>query len=224
MYVGLFICLCATVFLLIWVNRHNLGSFHFDRISIFAVLVFSTILRIRVFDSLSTFFLEFLFFCAAILFVYIFVKAKPIIPEYKILNKWSFIGIGAGLACAVLIKLLRPTQIFDLINQTSLLVYLSTFFQQVVYQFGTAAILEESIFRGFLWGFFKDIGWNEKLIFVVQACLYMLSHLFYWDKPIAFWFFVPVWGVIYGLLAWKSRSVFPSMLAHAFYNAVIAVL
>jgi membrane protease YdiL (CAAX protease family) len=87
-----------------------------------------------------------------------------------------------------------------------------------------AVILEEPVFRGFLWGFLRERGWNEKVIWLSQAALFWLAHLNYVQRPYTFWLVIPLSGLVYGWLAWKSRSLAPSMLAHAAYNSLAAVL
>ena len=91
--------------------------------------------------------------------------------------------------------------------------------QGFVYQLGYAAISEEPLFRGFLWGFLRKAGWREIWIWVFQAGLFWVGHIYYFGKlPVSFWLVVPAGGLMLGLLAWRSLSIATSMAAHAAMN------
>jgi membrane protease YdiL (CAAX protease family) len=94
-----------------------------------------------------------------------------------------------------------------------------------LYQLGFAAISEETVFRGFLWGYLRELGWREIWVWLVQAGLFMSAHLYFKDAlPFNFWIVVPVTGLLFGLLAWRSRSIASGMMAHAAYNAGVYVI
>lgn len=94
-----------------------------------------------------------------------------------------------------------------------------------MYQVGFAAISEEPVFRGFLWGYLRRLGWQEIWVWLVQAFLFMSAHLYFKDAlPFNFWIVVPLAGLILGGLAWRSRSIAAGMLAHAAYNAGVYVI
>src|SRR6266498_588434 len=89
-----------------------------------------------------------------------------------------------------------------------------------LYQLGFASVSEEPLFRGFLWGYLHRSGWKEGWIWLAQAAVFMSAHLYFRDAlPFEFWVVVPLAGLILGILAWRSRSVAPGMMAHAAYNA-----
>ena len=49
----------------------------------------------------------------------------------------------------------------------------------------------------------------------------MLAHVYYVVRaPLSFWVIVPLSGLLFGLLAWRSRSIGSSMVAHGFTNAI----
>jgi hypothetical protein len=83
----------------------------------------------------------------------------------------------------------------------------------------TAAIDEEPLFRGFLWGYLRDLGWKEKWILIFQAFLFWTIHINYWNK-FPFIILLPFLGLLLGILAWRSRSIATSMAAHAGYNTL----
>ncbi len=94
-----------------------------------------------------------------------------------------------------------------------------------LYQLGFAAISEEPVFRGFLWGYLRRSGLSEIWVWLAQAVLFMSAHLYFKDAlPFNFWVVAPAAGLILGLLAWGTRSIAAGMLAHATYNAGVYVI
>jgi membrane protease YdiL (CAAX protease family) len=84
-----------------------------------------------------------------------------------------------------------------------------------------AGIGKEPFFRGFLWGSLRKTGLKDIWIWLAQAGLFWLGHayaLLY--TPFSFWLIVPVGGLVLGLLAWRSRSIAPSMVAHGLANGL----
>ncbi|CAG0930278.1 hypothetical protein TFLX_01635 [Thermoflexales bacterium] len=90
-----------------------------------------------------------------------------------------------------------------------------------IYQLGYAAVSEEPLFRGFLWGYLRKLKCPEKWIWLFQTGLFMLGHIYYvTNAPVSFWIIVPVGGLVTGWLAWRSRSIATSMAAHGALNAL----
>lgn len=84
-----------------------------------------------------------------------------------------------------------------------------------------AGMAEEPLFRGFLWGALRRARWKEVWIWLLQAALFWISHIYYLGNvPFSFWVLVPAGGLLFGLVAWRSRSIAASMLAHGFANGV----
>lgn len=93
------------------------------------------------------------------------------------------------------------------------------------YQIGFAAVSEEPLFRGFLWGKLLQLGWRETWVWLVQALLFMSAHIYFINAlPFNFWIAVPTGALVFGLFAWRSRSIAAGMLAHAAYNAGVYVI
>lgn len=219
-FVGLFLAYYVIVAALIWNNRNNLISYHMDKIAIYLFLLFGTFFRVREFDSYISLFLE----MTIILFVAIFwfmltiskIKLRPI----KGINMWNGIAILLGVGVAVLKLLIdQKTNVLSFQNST-FIVYAVTFLLNLVSAVGTAGIIEEPIYRGFLWGTLRNLKWQENRILVFQGILFWISHLSYLNKPIAFWVVLPIVSLLLGFLVKKSRSIIPSIIFHAIYNAV----
>jgi membrane protease YdiL (CAAX protease family) len=85
----------------------------------------------------------------------------------------------------------------------------------------TAAVLEEPLFRGFLWGYLRRWHWPNVLIWLFQAALFTLGHIYYLKEEA----FVP-WlirmmlpALLIGFIAWQARSIFAGMVTHGVFNA-----
>jgi membrane protease YdiL (CAAX protease family) len=87
------------------------------------------------------------------------------------------------------------------------------------YQLGYVAVTEEALFRGFLWGYLQKAGWKNIWIWLFQAGLFMLGHIYYIDKnPLLFWVIVPISALVMGVLVWRSKTISSSLAAHATLN------
>lgn len=90
-----------------------------------------------------------------------------------------------------------------------------------VFQASVAAVNEEPLFRGLLWGYLLDRGWSDRPIFLVQAILFWSAHFYRAiDQPYEWWVLIPVASLLFGWVAWRSRSITGSMIAHAIGNAL----
>jgi len=87
-------------------------------------------------------------------------------------------------------------------------------------QLNNAALSEEPLFRGFIWGYLKKRNWKEHWILLFQAFIFSLGHIYYLPKlPIAFLgtFFA---GLVFGLVVWKSKSISASIVVHGLANSM----
>ena len=84
-----------------------------------------------------------------------------------------------------------------------------------------AAVLEEPLFRGFLWGWLRKKGKSERAIWLIQSVVFFCAHLQYAAQGRWFEFGAMfAAGLIFGALAWRTRSLVPAMLAHALLNCI----
>ena len=134
---------------------------------------------------------------------------------------WLALGLLIGVLVSVL-ENLRPFQsAFANIHAQPMnltLLFTSTGLN-LLYHLGFAPIVEEPLFRGFLWGCLRQIKWKEGWILAVQAGLFTLAHVYFASQyPLMFWVYIPVSALLLGLFAWRSRSLAPGMLMHALIN------
>jgi membrane protease YdiL (CAAX protease family) len=88
-------------------------------------------------------------------------------------------------------------------------------------------IAEEIYFRGFLYSYFvKKFG--SCLGLILQAIIFCLFHIYHVKnfgdpKTMSFFFSIFVLGVILGMFYRISRSLYPSMIFHGFFNYLTAI-
>lgn len=98
----------------------------------------------------------------------------------------------------------------------SMTLFLKLFISEMV----NASIMEEPLFRGFIWGYLSKNNWNKFGIWLFQAGIFALGHIYYLPKiPIAV-VGAFVCGLILGFLVWRSKSIGYSMICHGIINSV----
>ena len=218
--------LYATIYLvltiIIWIEIEHLEEFHIDKFALVSFIL-GSIFRRRLGIYGEDFFLIFIGLMG-ISIVVVWVIKKPKIVKTNI--RWALVGLI--LACALLIPiswlelLLRTDWIMPPLYKGSILL---TATRDINYQFSFAAILEEFLFRGFLWGYLKRSGWREGNIFWAQGVLFWILHISkLLETPFTFLLILPMSTYIYSILAVKSKQIFPAFLAHVVINAVGSVL
>lgn len=135
---------------------------------------------------------------------------------------WVGIAIAVGLLWSVvagyLIHLQRGAQ--SLVGM-ALPQMIFRAFVAIFIQLGNAATIEEPLFRGFLWGFLKERRWKEKWIWLFQALLFMLGHIYYLGSAnYSFFLVVPLGALLLGWMAWRSGSIGTSMIVHGIGNSL----
>ena len=96
---------------------------------------------------------------------------------------------------------------------------LSVFLLQFRHAMGHSAIIEEPVFRGVLWGYLRKKGWRDQRILWFQTVLFWFAHVRHYSKPHIFLITMPLGALLFGWLAWKSKTLAGSLLAHGLFNA-----
>lgn len=223
----LFFSFCL-IFTFIWINRANLAYYHFDKLSILAILIFNPI-RVLLLPLIAPSLNSLAFFPNLLSWVTIFLSIcmywclRPTLSSLPNPTKISWIWIAIGGASGVILNLLSG---FLLITFTKVNIPIVKFDYSILlafpYQIGYAAVYEEPIFRGILWGKTRQLIHNNSLwINIFQAIMFTIAHGLlianFLQSPGFFTVFVG--GILFGYLAWRSHSLTTSMAAHAFYNA-----
>jgi branched-subunit amino acid transport protein len=96
----------------------------------------------------------------------------------------------------------------------------------IAVQLTNAAVWEEPLFRGFLWGYLRRLSWANGLIWFFQAGLFTLGHVYYLPTetflPWLIRMLLP--ALILGFIAWQAQSIFASMVTHGVFNASFDLL
>lgn len=219
---------------LIWWEKDRLATFHIDTLAVIIILLFKPIETLILaswgYDQMPLAFPKapsLVLWVIAVGLALSLRLGRVNFPQIKIANfKWFAVGILTGVGLASLFAYPMSLQMgkSSLNARPEFFPLLVMCLVNFVYQLGYAAVTEEPLFRGFLWGHLREFGWREGWICLFQAGLFAIGHIYYVNKaPVSFWFIVPVSALVFGLLAWRSRSIATSMAAHATTNALGAL-
>jgi membrane protease YdiL (CAAX protease family) len=217
----------------IWWEREHLSDYHINKLAL-AIIILGKPLEVLLyqlkipFDYPSQNIMKYWLYLpiSLALVMALFIKRPALSKFAKKDWLWLCIGLLSGLIWGIVSGLLirnngaglgvaysnsSLSRIFSV--PARLLVFLPL--QQMFY----AGIAEEPFFRGFLWGILRKAGWKEVWIWLTQAGLFWLGHAYFLGKATwSFWLLVPASGLIFGLLAWRSRSISTCMIAHGLAN------
>lgn len=222
-----------TAVLIYW-ERDRLVDFHIDRLALSIIILFkpiqTIILSVWKLPNAALAFPKWpsliIWSISVCLFIALW-RSRASLPKFTWKSfYWLLIGLMVGLLTTLLLAYPSSLQVGITIplDAKRLLAILMNTPINAAYQLGYAAVAEEPFFRGFLWGFLVQARWREKWVWLFQAFLFVLGHLFYLsDNPIYFWIIVPVASLILGGLVWRSKTISSSMAAHATLNALLRV-
>jgi membrane protease YdiL (CAAX protease family) len=201
----LYIC----ILILLWFSRDNLEQYHMDRAAIIA-LILTGIFRSRLNEPYDLI-MRLILIVLTVIIVLLAIKSWQYIP----VNKWAWVGIailsGVAVIPLAVVESLQPDRYLSITIGPGLGVFIV---RRILFYLSFVAVFEEMAFRGILWGFLRGIGLKDGKIFWVQALLFWLGHLYRVINPITFFITIPVATIIYSLLAYRSRQVFPSIVSH----------
>jgi hypothetical protein len=164
---------------------------------------------------------------AGVLLVYLLFRRPPALKPQAADGGWLLAGLLVGVLTASVLAFPMAVQnrlagIPLPLRPTWWGFVLQPFPPEVLRQLGYAAVTEEPLFRGFLWGCLHRAGWGHPRILLVQAGLFLVAHIYYLKtQPLMFWVNIPVAALVLGGLAWRSRSIAPGMAAHAALNTLL---
>jgi len=162
---------------------------------------------------------------------YLFFKTIPIEDRYlynlnKPNKKAVLIAVTIAIICMVINTVLElvffgGTWILTSAHSNPIIfavLFPITLIYWISAQFILNALPEEFLFRGFLWGTMRRSKLSDFSILCSQAILFWAGHYFMYNNPMP-WIRVLVMGIIYGIVAWKTKSLFVSAIVHACFNA-----
>jgi membrane protease YdiL (CAAX protease family) len=223
---GYFTYIYATLTYLVFsvlmrLESNNLEDFHIDRFAV-ATFVVGSILRRRIGIPWESFFLI-MIGLAGIFMIFTLIQKKPAIPKTKI--RWVLAGVGISGITLILIILFelffRNTWAVILLSRNHAV---ATVISEILKEFSFGALIEEILFRAFLWGYLKRAGWNENKIFWTQGMLFWFLHLSRIVTPFTFFIVIPLITVIFSKLTLRSRQIYPAIVAHIVVNVISTML
>ncbi len=214
--------------LMILIKRKELENYNIDLLSILIILVAVVIFPFSNAMALipPTHPIKFLPIIFSILWLGMAMTLIILLIKNKIRlikpDRMSFLWVVGAILIGVFFFIF--TLMFDPAEEQTLpagyITNISTFSSYFLYFLVTGGILEETFFRGFLWGRLRKKKIPDKYILIIQAVLFWIVHIDYYSRPFAFWVALPLFSLITGLLAWKSRSVIAPIIVHAIYNTL----
>jgi membrane protease YdiL (CAAX protease family) len=216
-----FIATYSLTAFLIWWERERLAEYHIGKLAVVIFILskpYLLVLRMLGVESYSLI-MTIIMVTVSLGLLWALYKDEPLILKKPAnLSRWLVISLIIGAGLGIFSGYLLMLQGEEGLRQASLLRLLSN----PTIQLANAAVYEEPLFRGFLWGYLRDKGWPDTWVWVVQAGLFGLAHMGYLGQvklPISFWFAITM-GFILGLIAWRARDIAPSMITHALTNGI----
>jgi len=213
-YDGVAYILTATI---VWLNRHRLAALNIDRPFIIAVMLGGTLYAFYLTPSIGVF----VGMTAGFIYVAdqykLFVFSIPV-PYPKGTGMLILLSIPLALAPVLLFRLTVKTPL-------SLPTFIADIFGYLQYDLALI-VFEEVVFRGALWAYLRSLGLSEQTAFYVQAFLFWIAHhrILVLGHQYSFWVAVPCVSILLGLLAWRSKSLTPSTIAHFMFNFMTQLL
>jgi membrane protease YdiL (CAAX protease family) len=216
-------CLYVMIGIFILIGGDSLKNYNIDPLSLILFILFGTIFRFDIItgNSLDTLFKIGAWGICVLIVIWIIRGKIPLARPAWRSATWVSIGLVSGILLAISLAYLIVHQPgfhmepVDISQYTSLDFIVRTIANQGSY----AAIPEEFIFRGLLVGYLVKLFENDNKAYLIQGLVFWLFHF---DRilisPIAFFVTIPMGALLFSLLAWRSRSLTPSVAAHATYN------
>lgn len=213
---------------LIYWERKRLADFHIDKLSLIIIIVFKPLSTIvmRLMGSTRNLLAfphwpSFSFWLIAIGLIIALRCSRTSLPG---ITKKSLAWLGLGLVVGLLLDLflMYPLSFqIDTSRQFSIQQNLAGIPLNFLNQISSAAIDEEPLFRGFLWGMLLKSGWKNIWIWLFQTLLFIVGHLYYLNGSlISLWVYIPISALVFGAIAWRSKTIVSSMATHALSNSL----
>lgn len=219
---------------LIWWERDRLADYHIDMLSLGIIILFKPLQTLLAAQLMEWDAMAFPKLPALALWVIAgglllgLLLSRPKWPRLT----WASLGwVGGGLLAGLVIVALTGFPMAVMVRQVfedgtylrpDLMALLREALPNFFYMLGFAAVTEEPLFRGFLWGYLRKTGWKVLWVCLFQAGLFILGHIYYIvTMPLMFWVVVPIGALGLGLLTWRAKTLSATLAAHALMNALL---
>ena len=193
-------------------NARGMG-FITDHFSLW-IIVLSCFLR-TTYGGQFEFLYKFYMSCLGlILLIYVIRKRKyiKVPPLISILFGLSWAG-ATILVIALLELVIRPAVISTLVLSNSRWVFLT-----LVFNLSFVTVIEETFFRGLLFGFLISFGVKEDYALIVQGVLFWLTHYMRLSNPLTFFIFTPLLTISVSLIMKRYKVIYLPILVHTLVN------
>jgi membrane protease YdiL (CAAX protease family) len=202
---------------LLLINRDYFKENNISPLSILCICLSSTLLLSHSVGTLLNYVFIFLFWLStAVLILKLKIPWKNYIKPIKSEILWiissAFIFIIFNL-CINASCLSKVDNILVIIP--FILAFISSMSQSV--------ILEEPIFRGFLFGYLTEKKVKPYLVIIITGFLFWISHIASYEKVTFFFIYLPVVSLFLGVITYKSKSILPAIICHGLWNASIYI-
>jgi membrane protease YdiL (CAAX protease family) len=214
---ALYLSLCV----LVVINRHSLADYHFDKLTLLIFVLFR-IFPFLGFEPPLILCFEAAAYPMVTLVLVILLKTDPAVK----LPPAKFGIIYITMICLILGVVVGAAQMQTYENPFVIKDWSAFIYAAFVYfldYMRTTAILEETLFRGFLWGILRRSGIPTVVVLIVQAALFSLVHLWKWYS-IELLISAFVIGLLQGIIASRTRSLAPAMAFHAATDATLIAI
>lgn len=206
---------------LIGLEAKNLKEFNIDRFAL-ATFILGSFIRRRFGLPGEESFLILIGLAGAIV-IATFVVKKPSVPRTNI--KWVLVGILISAVLLILIFLLEL-----LLREAWAVMPLfrgnlsATVISEIVKELSFGALIEEILIRGFLWGYLRREGWDEKKISWAQGLLFWFLHVSRVVTPFSFFIVIPLITILFTKLTMHTKQVYPAIVSHIVINVLSSML
>ncbi len=204
----------------------SLKDYNIDTPSIFLFILFGTIFRPNIgpLTSLSTLFKAGVWGIIGLIIIRIVQRKIPLASPTSRNAIWLSTGLISGVFLAIPLAYLIThfggyrVESVDLSRYTSL-----NFIVRSIATEAFSSIPQEFMFRGLLLGYLSTL-YDDNKAYLIQGLVFWSFHLgLVFTSPLAFWVHIPLNTLIYSLLAWRSRSLTPSIASHTTYNTFYVI-
>ena len=140
--------------------------------------------------------------------------------NFKYYFKWILFSVLIGVITAIGKGLIYSRLDLRGENYASIILFVECF----VIQLSNAAVMEEPLFRGFMWGCLEKSGWRQAWILLFQATIFCIGHVYYLPHDPIFFIGTFIDALVFGFLVWKSKSIGTSMIAHGLINSLVDLI
>lgn len=206
--------------ILVWVERENLEDFHLDQMTLF-IMGLSGIFRMRLHLAGEGYFLV-VIGIAGLIILGVLILNRSRIPKADF--RWVFIGILIGCALIVPNTIIEAIQFPNTMYTPYPYHIMVAIFAFTTFDLAFTTLIEEMVFRGFLWGYLRRAGWEENRIIWIQGILFWLLHFNRIRTIYIFLLAIPLTTFVLSKLTQKSRQIFPSIILHTIQNTIPRML